>query len=233
MVNATQHTERPRLGGGPTDGPALRVDGAQPPSAAAVQAVQAFCDRVEDGLGAVAATVHVTGVPAAGWSRGLDVGLVSKWERALRRLERLAAPTIALVSGDCGGMALDALLATDFRIAARDARLVVPVDGDATWPGMVLYRLARQAAPGGVRRAALLGEPIDAAAACGLGLLDEVTDDPGVALAALVGRTGGFAGTEFAIRRQLVFDASRTSFEDALGAHLAACDRALRRSAVS
>jgi isomerase DpgB len=98
---------------------------------------------------------------------------------------------------------------------------------------MVLYRLARQAAPGVIRRAALLSEPIGANQALALALVDEVTDHPDAALAALAQRTVAVAGTELAIRRQLVFDASRTSFEDALGAHLAACDRALRRGAGS
>jgi isomerase DpgB len=221
MVNATGHIEAT----------ALRVDGTQPLSAAAVTALQEFCDRIEDGAGT--GTVHVGGAPAPGWTRGLNVGLVSKWERGLRRLERIGAPTVAVATGDCGGIALDILLATDFRIAARNARLIVPIDGDSTWPGMALYRLARQAAPHAVRRAALLGEPIDAAAALGLALVDEVSDDPDAALAALTGGAAAVTGSELAIRRQLLFDASRTSFEDALGAHLAACDRALRRSAGS
>ena len=33
------------------------------------------------------------------------------------------------------------------------------------------------------------------------------------------------------LRRRLLLDAGYTSFEDALGAHLAACDRALRLAA--
>jgi isomerase DpgB len=35
-------------------------------------------------------------------------------------------------------------------------------------------------------------------------------------------------GAELAIRRQLMLEAMTTTFEDALGTHLAACDRALR-----
>ena len=35
-------------------------------------------------------------------------------------------------------------------------------------------------------------------------------------------------GRELAIRRRLLLDATTTSYEDALGAHLAACDRAVR-----
>ena len=67
--------------------------------------------------------------PANRWPRDLTVALVSKWERALRRLERLPAATIAVADGDCGGPALDALLATDYRIASPAVRLIVPVGG--------------------------------------------------------------------------------------------------------
>lgn len=211
----------------------LRIDGAQPFSAASFHALQTLCDRAEDDPAAGPVTIHVSGVPSDGWTRDLSVALVSKWERALRRLERLIVPTVAMVSGDCGGHALDALLATDFRIATPEARLLVTVDGDATWPGMSLYRLARQAGPGRIRRAALLGVPIEMTEALSLRLVDEVVDDPDAALAALAERAGAVAGKELAIRRQLLFDASRTSFEDALGPHLAACDRALRRGAGS
>lgn len=211
----------------------VRIDGAEPLLASTIEALQAVCDRIEDGRGAGLTTISVSGVPAAGWTRELSVGLISKWERALRRWERLSTPTAVVAHGDCGGPALDALLATDFRIAKPGTRLFVTVDGDATWPGMALYRLARQSGAGVIRRAALLGEPLGAERAHSLGLLDEVADDPGPALLGLAALTEGFAGKELAIRRQLLSDALHTSFEDALGSHLAACDRALRRGAAS
>jgi isomerase DpgB len=215
------------------EGVELRIDGGREISAAYVGALMGFCDRAEDEGGAGLATIHVSGTPSPGFAAGLDVGMVSKWERALRRLERLARPTVAVVSGDCGGPALDALLATDFRIATPDARLLLTVHGDATWPGMSLYRLARHAGANQIRRAALLGAPIDTAEALALRLVDEVVNDTDAALADLAKLAAGITGKELAIRRQLIFDASRTSFEDALGSHLAACDRALRRTGAS
>jgi isomerase DpgB len=218
---------------GLTEDLVLRIDGAKPISAAAIEALQAFCDRTEDRAGAGLATIYVSGVPRDGWTRHLTVGLVSKWERALRRLERLTEATVTVAWGDCGGLALDVLLATDFRIATPDTRLQLMLDGDATWPGMSLYRLACQAGPGRIRRAALLGTLLDAREVQALHLVDEVVDDPDTALAALAERAGAVSGKELAIRRQLLFDVSRTSFEDALGSHLAACDRALRRGANS
>ncbi|MCW2142223.1 enoyl-CoA-hydratase DpgB [Actinoplanes cyaneus] len=214
------------------EGLVLHIDGAQPISVAATEAVLRVCDRAEDQATAGLVTVHVWGAPAGGRAADLTVGLLTKWERAVRRLERLGLTTVAVASGDCGGPALDVLLATDVRIAATGTRLVIPLDDGATWPGMALYRLARQGA-GRVRRHALLGEPIEAADAVALGLLDSVVADPGLELALLAEAAAGVAGRELAIRRQLLMDAARTSFEDALGSHLAACDRALRRGVAS
>ncbi|WP_344086145.1 enoyl-CoA-hydratase DpgB [Luedemannella helvata] len=204
----------------------VRVDGGRPLSAASVAAVVAACDRAEDGGPAVVRLI-VSGVPAQPWPADLDVALVNRWERALRRLERLPAATVAVAIGDCGGPALDALLATDYRVATTDARLVLPAAGGAAWPGMALYRLAQQAGVAGVRRAVLFGEPIDARRALQLRLVDELTDD----LDAAVSETGpgSDAGAELAIRRRLLLDATSMSFENALGVHLAACDRVLRR----
>ncbi|KUN95724.1 enoyl-CoA-hydratase DpgB [Streptomyces caeruleatus] len=209
----------------------LRIDGRHPLSPEVVAAVGAVCDSAEDRAGRTSVVVRVSGVPHASWSSDLTVSLVNKWERALRRLEGLPALTIAVADGACGGTALDALLATDYRIATESVRLVVPVESGATWPGMALYRLAGRAANAtAVRRAVLYGTPVEAADALALHLVDELTDDVPGALARAVERTGAVSGTELAIRRQLMFDASVTSFEDALGVHLAACDRALRRS---
>ncbi|MFE0178957.1 enoyl-CoA-hydratase DpgB [Streptomyces sp. NPDC059002] len=211
----------------------LELDGSRPLSAAAVRTVAALCDRTEDRAGHGIVVVHVTGAPDREGTRGLDVSLVTKWERALRRLERLPAPTVAVARGDCGGTALDAFLTADLRVATPGTRLLVPRDTTATWPGMAAYRLVRLAGVARARRAVLFGRPIEAAEAHALGIVDDIAEDPAAAVAAAAALTGGLAGQEVAIRRQLVFDAATTSFEDALGAHLAACDRTLRQGAAS
>lgn len=210
----------------------LKIDGTSPLSAGSVKALQALCEQAEDLPRSGAVTVHVAGTPQAGWTSALDVALVTKWERVLRRLERLPAPTVAVASGDIGGVALDAFLATDFRIATHNARLLVASDDGVTWPGMAAYRLVQQAGASRVRRAVLFGLPIHASEALTLGILDELADDPRSVLGTTAQLVGGVPGKELAIRRQLLFDATSTSFEDALGPHLAACDRALRRVAV-
>ena len=212
------------------DLPALRIDGAEPLSPRVIERVTGVCDAVEaNGGGAV--LLELSGVPETAWAGRPSVGLVSKWERALRRLERSPAATIAVASGDCGGLALDALLCADYRIGGTATRLVPPVRGGAVWPGMLLYRLAQHGAnAAAVRRAALFGEPVDAADAVALRLVHELSDDPAAAARTALGFASGISGVELAMRRQLLFDASCTGFEEALGVHLAAVDRVLRRT---
>ncbi len=212
-----------------TGGRVLRINGASSLSAALIEAVQTACDDAEGQSGL--SLVAVSGVPDdLTRNADLDVSLVSRWERVVRRLERCTSPTVCTASGDCGGLALDVLLATDVRIATPDTKLIVSAYGDATWPGMAAFRLVDQGGIAGVRRAVLFGEPINATAALALGLVDVVTPDTGAAVAATAAAIAHLAGSELAIRRQLMFDAKHLSFEDALGPHLAACDRALRRS---
>lgn len=209
----------------------LTIDGRGPLTPDMVASVAAVCDAAEDRAGLSRVVVRVSGASGGREPEELTVELVSKWERALRRLERLPAVTVAVADGDCGGPALDAFLATDYRIATATVRLVPSVLAGTTWPGMALYRLAqRGAAAAPIRRAVLFGTPVAVADALALHLVDEVTDDPASALAA-VGATA-VPGPELAIRRQLMSEAFTTGFEEALGAHLAACDRVLRRAAV-
>jgi isomerase DpgB len=206
----------------------LQVDGSRPPSAESTAGLAAVCDVAEDGDAHGFVILQVSGVPEPGWAAGLSLALVSKWERGLRRLERIPAVTIAVADESCGGTALDALLAADYRIMPASAKLVMPVVAGATWPGMALFRLARQAAgTAPARRAILFGTPIGAAAAQAIGLIDEVAGNATIALEK-ARQMATSKGTELAIRRQLMQEALTTSYEDALGAHLAACDRALR-----
>lgn len=209
----------------------LRIDGSRPLTMASVAAVEAVCAAVEYDHAAVMLPVYVSGTPGEDWTHGLDVTLVNKWERALHRLERLGAATVAVASGACGGPALDGLLATDYRIVTPDTSLSLAEDGNAFWPGMAIFRLAQQAGAARVRQAIIFGRRIDARESVELGLVDEVADDPRRALIAMAERVRALSGSELAIRRRLMSDAASTSFEDALGRHLAACDRLLRRAA--
>lgn len=209
------------------------MDGGRPLTLESLAELAELCDQAEGDVSRPTARtlviLRVSGVPEPEWSSDLRIALVSKWERGLRRLERLPAVTIAVAEGDCGGPALDALLVADYRIMHAGARLVMPAMAGATWPGMALYRLARQAAGAALaRRAVLFGAPIGAAEAQAMGIIDDVAGDVGLALDKAIEAAGEVPGAELAIRRQLIQEAMTTTFEDALGTHLAACDRALR-----
>ncbi|MEU3567844.1 enoyl-CoA-hydratase DpgB [Kitasatospora sp. NPDC036755] len=212
------------------EGPVLHVDGAREISAELTAALSALCDEAE-AAGSDVAAVYVSGAPSGeAVGKVADVAAVTKWERAVRRFERLRLATLAAASGECGGVALDLLLACDVRVAAPDVRLLLSFHGQATWPGMAGFRLVQQLGLAPARRAVLFGVPITAREALERGLVDEVSEDPGRAVAAAARLLRRLSGPELAIRRQLAFDAQWMSFEDALGPHLAACDRSLRRT---
>jgi isomerase DpgB len=222
------------------NGPVLRIDGTRPLSDEAIQAVRTASDQAEGRqepgivLAYVCGAPDVCGAPEeiAG-DAGPDMALVSRWERAVRRLERGRLPVVAVATGDCGGTALDVLLAADFRIATSPTsrlRLMAAGGRQASWPGMAGFRLVQQAGVAAVRSALLFGTPVTAADALALRLVDEITGDIPGAVAAASRRLAAAAGPELAIRRQLMFDATWMSFEDALGPHLAACDRTLRQA---
>lgn len=197
-------------------------------------AVTELCERGEDARGDGPIVVELTGVEpedtgVSGWPQELSITTVNRWERAVRRLERLDAPTVAVTRGGCSGPALDLLLATDYRIGTGTTRLGLAREAGNLWPGMALHRLVQQAGLARVRRLALFGQELTAAEALELGLLDEMTADVEAALSAVTLNLRGLAGTELAVRRRLLLEAAVTSHEEAIGVHLSACDRTLRR----
>ncbi|MFI0977272.1 enoyl-CoA-hydratase DpgB [Streptomyces sp. NPDC021093] len=187
--------------------------------------LQQACDLAEDGRSSAALLLRLTNTGA--WSEDLGIHQVNRWERAVRRLELLGALTVCTVDGTCGGAALDVFLAADRRIAGSGLRIVLNGRDGLPWPGMTLYRLTHLAGAAQTRRLLFRGDGLGGDEALALGLVDEINDDPARAESVLdeLGRAGA---TELAIRRRLVLEAMTTSYEDAIGPHLAACDRSLR-----
>ncbi|WP_406212787.1 enoyl-CoA-hydratase DpgB [Streptomyces decoyicus] len=209
--------------------PEFRVAGSEQLSMQLVEDLNVACDAAEEAAGREPLVLHLGGTdPERTESAEVDVHVVNKWERALRRVERIGAVTIALARGTCTGAALEALLCCDHRIAAPGTTFALPVLGATPWPGMALHRLTTQLGIARARQLSLLVPQLDTDRAVELGLVDELTDDPDAALATLLSRVGEVAPAELAIRRRLLLDAAATGFDEALGAHLAACDRTLR-----
>lgn len=202
---------------------------SEAPLPALVHALTTGCDRAEAAGPDSVLLIDINGSgDDPGWPAEIGIHDVTRWERTLRRLERLTAVSIAVARGHCIGPSMEVLLATDFRIAGPDLRLSTPGPGGTLWPGMAVHRLANQIGVAHARRTVLFGDEIDAATAARLGLVDEVTEDP-----ARVGREMADAlrrhtTTDLPVRRRLLLDAVGTTFEEALGPHLAACDRTLR-----
>ncbi|MGW9436758.1 enoyl-CoA-hydratase DpgB [Streptomyces sp. NPDC055607] len=203
------------------------VDAAAGLTRELIAAVGEVCDRAEDGRGAVV-VLRIEG--AAGHVLAPDTGVLTKWEGVLRRLERLPAFSVAAMRGPCGGVALDAAMAADYRVAHPEVGLVLSTGSGEVWPGMALYRMSRLSQRAPVRRAALLGVPVGADDALAAGLVDELAEEPAAGAARLVEYLAGGWGADLAIRRDLLRGGT-AEFEAALGGHLAACDRLLRRAA--
>ncbi|MFF8911386.1 enoyl-CoA-hydratase DpgB [Streptomyces olivaceoviridis] len=208
----------------------LRIDGTQAYSLSVVTDLDRLCDRVEDAHGRQRVLLRLTGVPDGDPTSGLTVAIVNKWERTLRRLERLDALVVAVAENDIGGLAVDALLVADFRVVARQSRILLPTAAGGTWPGMALYRLTQQLGVGAARRAMVRDRPLSADEALRMGLVDDLVDAYPVVPEKVPLRLPVPARTGTALRRRLVLDAASQSFEEALGSHLAACDRMLRGS---
>lgn len=196
-----------------------------------VDSIQGACDCVEDaGRGAILLVLlngRTDAAPAVPAARA-DVTLVNQWERALRRIERLKAVTIAAVDGPCSDIGVAVLLTTDYRIGTEGLAMTLRRGDGSILPGMVLHRLVNQIGATRSRRLAVLGLPLDALTARSLGLVDELADDVEAAANAFVKTLCPTLATDLPVRRRLLLDAPALSYEDGLGTHLAACDRLLR-----
>lgn len=210
----------------------LTINGGRQPTTELIEEVEAACARVEDGPDNPVIVLRVgtaSGEDDAETAAPVAIHLVNRWERALRRLERVNAVTLAVAEGRCGGPALEALLSSDYRIGGPELRIASSTEYGASWPGMAVHRLASQLGVAKARQLVLFGGELTADEAVAVGLVNEITDDVPGALAARIELARRLTGTEIAIRRRLLLEATSTSFEDALGTHLAACDRTLRR----
>ncbi|GII92845.1 enoyl-CoA-hydratase DpgB [Sinosporangium siamense] len=211
-------------------GPVADIDGRRP-LAELTAVVNAACDDVESRQEKSVVVLRLSTTPASSraWPGVVDIREVNRWERAVHRLERLAAMSIAVAHGVCGGPALDILLAADFRIGAPDLLLMPPINEGHFWPGMSVYRLVQHLGVTRARQIVIWGDDISVDRARQLGLIDQVSNDLPEAVHTAAVLMGRISDQEMAMRRQLLLEAASTEYDQALGVHLAACDRELRR----
>jgi enoyl-CoA hydratase/carnithine racemase len=121
-------------------------------------------------------------VLAATASREVADVYCSEVVRALLSLATGSLPTVALVQGVATGGGAELALACDVRIAEEGAAFSFPFARLGIVPDrFTLERLAGLVGPSNARRYVFSGEPIDAARAPSLGLVDEVVS-PGTAV---------------------------------------------------
>lgn len=211
----------------------IEVNGSAPVCSDLTAQLGNAIDQAEDqGPGAIM-LIHLSGHldPAAvrPWPGQIDVQAVNKWERVLRRIERSNSATILCVERACSAVALDLLVVADRRLAAGDFFVPAPISRGNVWPGMTLYRLARQIGESSARKVVLEADGISAQRGIELHIIDEIIDvgTDGAERTARLLRNA--PPEDFATARRLMQDSLSTSFDEALGAHLAACDRTLRR----
>jgi enoyl-CoA hydratase len=105
---------------------------------------------------------------------GLDL-LVTVFQRALGRVESFPGPVIAAIRGYCLGGGLELALTADLRVAADDARLGLPEVKVGSMPGAGgTQRLPWLIGAARAKELMFTGEPIDAAEAHRLGLVNRV-----------------------------------------------------------
>jgi isomerase DpgB len=212
----------------------IEVNGGGPVCSELTAQLGNAIDQAEDLEPGAIMLIHLTGHvdPAAvrPWPGQIDVQSVNKWERVLRRIERSNLATILFVERACSAVALDLLVVADRRLAGEDFFVPSRISCGNVWPGMTLYRLARQIGESRARKVALEADGISAQRGIELHIIDEIIDvgTDGADRTARLLRNA--PPEDFAIARRLMQDSLSTSFDEALGAHLAACDRALRRS---
>ncbi len=99
------------------------------------------------------------------------------------RLDATRKPLIAVVHGWTVGGGLELALCCDLRVAAADARFALPEPRTiGAMAGIAVHRLARMIPMGEALRLLLTSQPIDAARAHAVGLVQEVAPDADGAL---------------------------------------------------
>ena len=161
------------------------------------------------------------------WPGAEAVRDVNRWERVLRQIERTRVPVLVLARGACSELALEILLVGDCRVATADFTVSPRSQGNPVWPSMALFRLANQIGQARTKRLVLRTAALTAAEARDLDLVEHVAPErEAQSYVETMLRRPALA--DFAIRRRLIQDATGQSYDEALGAHLAACDRELR-----
>jgi len=146
----------------------------------------AMLEELRDALREVRADRHALIVDAQGekaFSAGASVqdhlgdrvsGMLERFHDCFRILARLELVTVALVRGAALGGGCELALGCDFVLASDRARFGQPEIALGVFPPVAAYQLSRQAPPRKGLELLLTGNPVDAATAERLGLVNAV-----------------------------------------------------------
>ena len=137
-------------------------------------------------------------------------------------LAALSIPTIAAVDGGCYGAAVALALACDMRIAGADARFATtPAKLGIGYPGEDVARLIAQVGRGQASRMLFAAEPIDAAEAGRIGLVEIIAPDADQAARALAAAIAAHSPGAVAMLKRTLADprdpAHAAAFDAAFG----------------
>lgn len=118
-----------------------------------------------------------SGADISAWSQLSPVDFWRRWIRdghvVFDRLAQLRQPMIAVIDGLAFGGGLELALTADIRVAEEQARLGLPEVGVGIVPGWSgIDRLVRLIGPSRTKMLGLTGDPVDAAEAARIGLVD-------------------------------------------------------------
>lgn len=158
-----------------------------------------------------------------------DVGLMHKWEKALRRVENLDVLIIAICVGECSIAATSIVSVADLRVGAPSASFCLK-GKEVTIPGMLVHRLINQLSASWVRSFVLRGNTLSADKALKSGFLDGISDSPLAFVDDAVSGMNSHVFTDIRVRRKLMLEAHHTSYDETIGLSLSAGDRVFRKN---
>jgi enoyl-CoA hydratase len=180
---------------------------------------------VDDGVGALV----VTGSGRA-FSAGADIvefssfagpsqfaTFIHRLTDALDQLQDLPKPSIAAINGIAFGGGMELALACDLRVAATEARLGLPEIKLGLLPGGGgTARVSRLLPPAIAKQLLLTGEPLGAADALRLGLVNQVVDDALQGALTLASRLASLPPLALAAAKRLVDHGREMSLDAAI-----------------
>ena len=144
---------------------------------------------------------------------------VARLADAMQALARCPKPSVAAIHGVAFGGGLELALACDVRVADENAQLGVPEIKLGLLPGATgTARLSRMLTPAIAKQLLMTGEPLSAADAARLGLINQIVPSGGAREAALelARRLAALPPLALAAAKRLVDDGASMSLESAI-----------------